>query len=78
LEEAVELGKKHRIDTIFLAMPRAPREYLEKLADAAGVHFRSVVVIPDLVQLQDRFWVMSCSAAYELPEGSRKVFRQWS
>jgi hypothetical protein len=48
LEEAVELGKKHRIDTIFLAMPRAPREYLAKLADAAGVHFRSVVVIPDL------------------------------
>ena len=48
LAEAVELGRKHRIDTFFLAMPHAPREYLARLADLASVHFRSVVIIPDL------------------------------
>jgi Undecaprenyl-phosphate galactose phosphotransferase WbaP len=48
LTEAVELGRKHRVDTLFLAMPHAPREYLAELADLASIHFRSVVVIPDL------------------------------
>ncbi len=48
LEEAVQLSRKHRVDTLFLAMPHASREYIAALADAAGVHFRSVVVIPDL------------------------------
>ena len=32
----------------------------------------------DLVHFRDRFWVMSCRAAYELAERSRKVFRQCS
>jgi hypothetical protein len=31
-----------------------------------------------LVQLQDRFWAMSCSAAYEVAQQSHKVFRQCS
>ena len=31
-----------------------------------------------LVHLQSRFWSMSCSAAYELAERSRKLFRQCS
>jgi Undecaprenyl-phosphate galactose phosphotransferase WbaP len=48
LEEPVELSRRHRIDTLFLAMPRAPQEYLTGLANLAGVHFRSVVIIPDL------------------------------
>ena len=48
LEEPVELARKHRIDTLFLAMPHAPQEYLTGLANLAGVRFRSVVIIPDL------------------------------
>jgi Undecaprenyl-phosphate galactose phosphotransferase WbaP len=48
LTEAVKLGRKHRVDTLFLAMPHAPREYLAELADLASIHFRSVVIIPDL------------------------------
>ena len=31
-----------------------------------------------LVHLQERCWVMSCSAAYELAEHSCEVFRQCS
>ncbi len=46
--KVVELGRKHRVDTLFLAMPHVPREHLARLADSASVHFRSVVVIPDL------------------------------
>ncbi len=48
LQRAVELSRKHRVDTLFLAMPHAPQEYLAGLANLAGVHFRSVVIIPDL------------------------------
>ncbi len=48
LEEAAELSRKHRVDTVFLALPHASREYLAVLANLAGVHFRSVVIIPDL------------------------------
>jgi Undecaprenyl-phosphate galactose phosphotransferase WbaP len=48
LEEAVNLSRKHRVDTIFLAMPHVPREYLANLANLASVHFRNVVIIPDL------------------------------
>ncbi len=48
LAEAVELSREHRIDTIFLAMPHVPREYLAVLSNLASVHFRSVVIIPDL------------------------------
>jgi Undecaprenyl-phosphate galactose phosphotransferase WbaP len=48
LRDAMELGRKHRVDTLFLAMPHAPREYLAELVDFASVHFRSVVIIPDL------------------------------
>ena len=48
LEAAVELCRKHRVDTLFLAMPHAPQEYLTGLANLASVHFRSVVIMPDL------------------------------
>jgi Undecaprenyl-phosphate galactose phosphotransferase WbaP len=48
LAEAVRLGRKHRIDTVFLAMPQVQREYLARLANLASVHFRNVVVVPDL------------------------------
>jgi Undecaprenyl-phosphate galactose phosphotransferase WbaP len=51
LEDAARLGGEHRIDTLFLAMPRASREYLAGLTDLAGVHFRSVVVISDLAPI---------------------------
>jgi Undecaprenyl-phosphate galactose phosphotransferase WbaP len=48
LADAVRLSRKHRIDTLFLAMPHVPREYLAKLANLASIHFRNVVIIPDL------------------------------
>lgn len=48
LARAAELSRKHRVDTLFLAMPRAPQEYLTELANTAGAHFRNVVIIPDL------------------------------
>lgn len=48
LAEAVELSREHRVDTVFLAMPHVPREYLAVLANLASVHFRSVMIIPDL------------------------------
>jgi len=48
LEGAVELSRKHRVETLFLAMPHAPQEYLAGLANLASVHFRSVVIIPNL------------------------------
>jgi Undecaprenyl-phosphate galactose phosphotransferase WbaP len=48
LQSAVELNRNHRVDTLFLAMPHAPQEYLAGLANLAGVHFRSVVIIPNL------------------------------
>ena len=45
------------------------------LVDAAFHTF----ILPLLVQLQERFWVMSCGAAYEeLAERSHEVFRQRS
>lgn len=48
LADAARLSRKHRINTLFLAMPYVPREYLEKLANLASIHFRNVVIIPDL------------------------------
>lgn len=48
LDEAVSLGCKHRVDTVFLVMPHVPREYLANLMNLAGIHFRNVVIIPDL------------------------------
>lgn len=48
LRDLIALGRKHRVETLFLAMPHAPREYLTELVDLASVHFRSVVIIPDL------------------------------
>lgn len=48
LAKAVELSRRHRIDTLFLTMPRAPREYLAGMADLASVNFRNIVIIPDL------------------------------
>ncbi len=48
LAEAGELSREHRVETVFLVMPHVPREYLAVLANLASVHFRSVVIIPDL------------------------------
>jgi Undecaprenyl-phosphate galactose phosphotransferase WbaP len=48
LAEAVGLGHKHRVDTIFLAMPHLQREYLAKLANLVSAYFRNVVIIPNL------------------------------
>lgn len=48
LAEAIELNRNHRVDTLFIAMPHAPREYLAELVRLAGLHFHSVVIIPDL------------------------------
>ncbi|MGH3147242.1 MAG: sugar transferase, partial [Rubrobacter sp.] len=42
------LGREHGIDTILLAMPHVPREYMAGLANLASVHFENVVIIPDL------------------------------
>ena len=49
LDEAVALTRNHRVDTLFLALPHLPREYLTNLANLASVHFHNVVIIPDLV-----------------------------
>lgn len=48
LVEAVRLGRRHRIDTLFLVMPHVPQEYLAGVTDLAGLHFRSVVVIAEV------------------------------
>ena len=48
LGAAAELGRKHRIDTLFLAMPHSPQEHLVRLANLAGVRFRNVIVMPGL------------------------------
>lgn len=48
LEDAIAFGRNHQVDTLFIAMPHAPRQYLAELVDLASVRFRSVVVIPDL------------------------------
>ncbi|MDP9488354.1 MAG: hypothetical protein M3Q49_21655, partial [Actinomycetota bacterium] len=48
LTGAVALSREHRVDTVFLAMPHVSREYLAALSNLASLHFRSVVIIPDL------------------------------
>jgi Undecaprenyl-phosphate galactose phosphotransferase WbaP len=48
LDEAVALTRDHSVDTLFLAMPHVPQEYLANLANLASTHFRNVVIIPDL------------------------------
>lgn len=48
LAGAAKLGREHGIDNLLLAMPHVPREYLAGLANLASVHFKNVVIIPDL------------------------------
>jgi len=52
------------------------------VAEAAWVRARKEsdwqLFAPHLVHHQDRFWAMSCSAACEVAERSRKIFRQCS
>jgi Undecaprenyl-phosphate galactose phosphotransferase WbaP len=48
LDEAVGLGREHRVDTIIFSMYHAQREYLAGLTTLASAHFRNVVIIPDL------------------------------
>src|SRR3712207_8870336 len=44
------------------------------LAHAGQYHRNPLYEIPALVHLQERFWVMSCSAAYELAERNMRSF----
>ena len=48
LSEAVELARKHGVDTVMLAMPRDDRERLLRISNLASYSFRRVIVIPDL------------------------------
>lgn len=48
LSEAVDLARKHGVDTIMLAMLREDRERLWRISNLASYSFRRVIVIPDL------------------------------
>jgi hypothetical protein len=48
LEDAVNLARKHKIDTAIFAMPHTRREDLVPLVDRASFSFRHVMVIPNL------------------------------
>ncbi len=48
LEDAVNLARKHKIDTAIFAMPHTRREDLAPLVDRASISFRHVMVIPNL------------------------------
>lgn len=51
MADALNLGHTHQIDTLFLTVPHESREYVAGLADLASIHFRSVIVIPDLTSV---------------------------
>ena len=46
--EALELAKKHKIDTAIFAMPHAHREQLVSYVNRASLKFRHVIVVPDV------------------------------
>lgn len=53
LSQALELSRKHRIDTIILAMPREDHERFGRINNLASYSFRHVFVIPGLEGLID-------------------------
>ena len=56
---------------------RAFEVYVEHFL-APSLREGQVVVMDNLVHLQERFWVMSCSGAHELAERSHEAFRRCS
>jgi Undecaprenyl-phosphate galactose phosphotransferase WbaP len=48
LAEAVELSRKHGVDTLVLAMPHVHRQHLARLVNRASYGFRHVIIIPNL------------------------------
>lgn len=48
LSEAVELARKHGVDTIVLVVPQDDQERLGRISNLASYSFRRVIVIPDL------------------------------
>ena len=45
---AVDLAREHAVDTALFAMPHTRREQLAKLVNLASLHFRRVLVVPNL------------------------------
>jgi Undecaprenyl-phosphate galactose phosphotransferase WbaP len=48
LANAVDLARRHAVDTALFAMPHTRREQLAKLVNIASLHFRRVFVMPNL------------------------------
>ncbi len=48
LADAMELSRKHGVDTLVLAMPHTRRQHLARLVNWASFGFRHVMIIPNL------------------------------
>jgi len=48
LADAAEMSRERGVDTAILAMPHTRREHVAKLSSWASIHFRRVLVIPNL------------------------------
>ena len=48
LASAVDVAREYHVDTAVFAMPNLRREHLAQFVDLASVHFRRVIVIPNL------------------------------
>lgn len=48
LASAVDLARKHSVDTAIFAMPHTRREQLAELVDEASISFRNVLIVPNL------------------------------
>ena len=47
--DALEASRRHGVDTAIFAMPDVQREHLAKFVGRAGLAFRHVIVVPDLL-----------------------------
>jgi Undecaprenyl-phosphate galactose phosphotransferase WbaP len=48
LASVLRLSREKDVDTVIIAMPYAPREQLTKLVSPMAIHFRHVLITPDL------------------------------
>ena len=48
LANAAEMSRERGVDTAIIAMPRTRREHVAKMSSRASLHFRRVLVIPNL------------------------------
>jgi Undecaprenyl-phosphate galactose phosphotransferase WbaP len=48
VNDALELARKQRINTVIFAMPHVRRKYIAEFVDRASNHFRQVLIVPNL------------------------------